>query len=206
MKKAFLAILCLSVLSICIAIPQDSSAEGAKSKNNSFNIGVTGLVGPDLWASVVYGEYERLLSNRFSMFGRVGQLNYEYDDGTYIEEGNGPGIDIGVRLYPRGEGMKGFFIGGTVGYWKTDWEWTDDAGTTYETKGEGSSNAVKVDFEIGGRINLGSETISLIPSAHIGNFFGISSDCKITKGSGTCSDESELGFYGIIGLALGIAF
>ena len=201
MKLARLLFIFLLIFSAgVIAIPQNSFAE----TENAVNIGAKGLVGPDISASVVFVEYERLTSNKISLVGRIGQLDYEYDDGVYIEEGDGPGVEVGLRFYPAGNGMKGFYLGANGGFWFTDWTWRDDVGKSYETKGSGSSTAFDINFELGGR--LGSEKFVIIPTFNIGNFLSISDECSRTGSSASCDKGTELGFYAIIGLALGIGF
>lgn len=181
----------------------------AFAKDNSINVGGVGMVGPDLSASVFLVEYERLMGNGISMFGRLGSLDYDFDDGWYKEEGDGPGFDIGMRKYMGGDRMKGFYIGMTIGLWWTEWTYTDTdyAPSSQYYSGEGESTAVKVDFEVGGRFPLGESSVSLIPSFHIGNFFSIDDTCTSTSVPGAdCGAESEVGFYGVFGLALGIGF
>jgi hypothetical protein len=177
-----------------VAIPQNSFAEA----ENSVNIGAKGLVGPYTSASVVFVEYERLTSNKFSILGRIGQLDYEYS-GYYIEEGDGHGVEVGFRFYPDGNGMKGFYLGANGGFWFTDWTRRWDVGTSYETKRSSSSTAFDVNFELGGR--FGSEKFVIIPTFNIGNSLCISDECSgRTRSLG-------LGFNAIgLGLALGIGF
>ncbi len=185
------------------------AAAPALAQDQSINFGGMGLFGPDVSASVFYAEYERMLNDNHSMFIRLGSLDYDYDDGWYEEEGDGPGVDFGIRRYASGDGMKGFFIGGTVGIWTTDWSYIDRdyAPASQYYSGEGSSTALKIDFEIGGRIPMGSGNVSFIPSFHIGSFIGIDDECNSTSVPGAdCGNESEVGFYGLLGLALGVAF
>ena len=123
--------------------------------------------------------------------------------GEYVEDGSG--FDVGIR--PGGNGMRGFFVGANIGVWSTDWTWTDDKATFYETRGNGTTDSLKIEFELVGRFPLGSETASLMPAAHIGSFVGQDSECTQTYPvSGTCAQETETGFYVLLGLSLGIAF
>lgn len=185
------------------ALPAVATAEPA----NSINLMGAGLVGPDLSASVFGLEYERLLNDSLSIMGRFANLDYKYDDDVYEEDGDGSGFDVGVRFYPGGNGMRGFFLGGNVGFWSTDWTWIDDKDTGSPSQGDGTTDSFKVEFEVGGRFPLGSETVSLMPAAHIGSFVGQDSECRQTQPTaGTCTEESEVGFYVLRGLSLGIAF
>ncbi|OGW37920.1 MAG: hypothetical protein A2X58_01170 [Nitrospirae bacterium GWC2_56_14] len=190
---------------VVMALPGSVWAE----QDNSINIGGLGLVGPDLSASAFIVEYERHMGSGMSVFGRVGVLDYSFDDGWYKEDGDGPGFDIGIRKYMGSNGMKGFYLGGTVGIWTTEWTFTDnDYGTgSIYYRGKGDTTSLKVDIEVGGRFPLGSSPVSLMPSLHVGNFFNIDSTCTSTSVPGAdCGNESEVGFYGLLGLSMGIAF
>jgi hypothetical protein len=190
------------MLAACVvAVPGLVSAQ----PSNSINLLGTGLVGPDILASVIGVEYERLLNDNMSIMGRFAKLDYEVDDGEYEEDGDGTGFDVGVRFYPSGSGMRGFFLGGNLGVWRTDWTWIDDKGTVFATAGKGSTDSFKVEFEIGGRIPLGTEIVSLVPAARLGSFVGQDSTCKNYDGS-QCSQGTDTGFYVLLGLSLGIAF
>ena len=176
MKKLSAAVFVMIVTAIMV-FPTTGFADA----KNSINLGAGGMVGPDTSAAAFFGEYERLLGSRVAIFGRVGSVSYTYDDGYYIEDGDPKGFDIGVRAYPMGSGgMKGFYVGGAIGFWKTEWTFTDDKGYSYETRGKGNSSAIRADIEVGGRFNLGTETVSLIPAFHIGHFFGTSESCSYT--------------------------
>ncbi len=187
------------------ALPAPASA----AQDNSINIGGVGLAGPDLSASAFLVEYERHLGSGMSVFGRVGVLDYSFDDGWYKEDGDGPGFDIGIRKYMGSGTMKGFYLGGTVGIWTTSWTFTDADYSTFSPyySGKGDTTALKVDLEIGGRFPLGSSPVSLMPSFHLGNFFNVDSTCTSTSVPGAdCGNEGEVGFYGLLGLSVGIAF
>jgi hypothetical protein len=194
----------LFILSIA-AFP---GSAGAASRN-SINLGGLGLVGPDLTAYALQVEYERLLGNGVSLFGRTGFLNYSYDDDIYEEDGDGPGLDIGVRKYFGRDEMKGFYIGGSLGIWKVDWTFTDHSYSTSSPwfSGKGDSTALKLDLEIGGRIPLGSSPLAIRPSFHVGHYFDLDESCSSTSVPGAdCGADSELGFYAVLGLAVGISF
>jgi len=201
MKKLLTVAAGLAITCLVVAFPRVSSAA-----SDSINIGVGGAVAPDTSASAFFGEYEHALGNKVSVLGRVGGVNYSYDDGTYAEDGDVKGADIGVRIYPGG-GMKGFFFGAGAGIWTSDWTFIDDKGTFYETRGKGTSDAVRLDLEVGGRFPLGSGPVSLMPSFHLVNFFSTGNTCTFTKGAtGSCSNETDLGVYTLVSVSAGFAF
>jgi len=207
MMKTFLAVLLVMLVAVCLVTPGTSFA-GAK---NSINLGAGGMVGPDTTASAFFIEYERLLGSRVAVFARGGSVSYTYDDGWYVEDGDPKGFDIGVRAYPMGGGaMKGFYVGGAIGSWKTEWTFTDDKGMSYESRGKGDSSSIRADIEVGGRFNLGTETVSLMPAFHIGHFFGSDDTCTYTYPASlhgrSCGKESEVGIYGFFSLSVGVAF
>jgi hypothetical protein len=204
--KRISALVCSALFVLVVmALPGPAFA----ALDNSINIGAVGVIGPDLSASAFLMEYERHLGGGMSVFGRVGVLDYSFDDGWYKEDGNGPGFDVGIRKYMGGRGMKGFYLGGTLGIWKTDWTFTDTnygSGSIYYS-GKGDSTSLKVDLEVGGRFPLGSSPVALMPSFHVGHYFNIDSTCTSTSVPGAdCGNEGKVGFYGVFGLSMGIAF
>jgi len=204
--KNIIALVCGVLFALVVmALPGPVSA----AQDNAINIGGLGLVGPDLSASAFIVEYERHLGSGMSVFGRVGVLDYSFDDGWYKEDGDGPGFDIGIRKYMGSNRMEGFYLGGTVGIWTTSWTYTDTDYSTFSQyySGKGDTTSLKVDLEVGGRFPLGSSPVSLMPSFHLGNFFSIDNTCTSTVVAGAdCGNESEVGFYGLLGLSVGIAF
>lgn len=198
-------IVTISVLVCCIGMAMPGISFG--EARNSINIGGAVGAAPSATASAFLGEYERSLNNKLSVLGRVGSYTYSFDDGTYVENNDGSGVDFGVRIYPMG-GMKGLYFGGAFGFWSSDWTFTDDKGKSYQTQGKGSSDAVRLDLEIGGRFPLGRGPVSLMPSFHLGNFFSTDSSCTYTSGPyvGSCTKDSNFGVYSYLGLSVGIAF
>jgi hypothetical protein len=190
---------------VCVAW-LTAPGNGFAETKNSLNVGFAGGAAPDASATVFLAEYERGLSSKLSILGRLGAIDYSYDDGTYVEDGDGNGLDVGVRIYPSG-GMKGIYFGGAVGLWNTDWTFTDDKGTFYQTQGKGSSTAVRLDLEVGARIKFGTAPVSLMPSFHLGNYFSVSDDCTYTAGAvGSCSQSSDFNLYAYFGVAAGFSF
>jgi hypothetical protein len=145
-------------------------------------------------------DYERLIADKFSVGGRVGAIDYTVEDGSYTEDGNGNGIEATFRWYPRGEGFKGFFLGAGLGYWDTDWSWTDPYDTP--NKGSGSSAAVDVNFNVGWKIAFGRAPVYFEPSIIVGDFLSVTTQSDTS----TSGNESELGVYALVALAIGFAF
>lgn len=174
-------------------------AQGVK---NSINLSVAALppLG-DVKASVAMLEYERLVSPRISVFGRGSSLKYKFDDDNYVEDGDGTGFGVGMRFYPQ-RGLKGFYIGAVVSAFDSDWTWTEKSPVG---SGKGTTKSIQWGGELGYRINLGSERVSLTPGLNFGSWLGGDDTCSNTNGT-PCSKESELGFYVVVSLALGIAF
>jgi len=183
---------------------------GALAQNqNSINISFAGAAAADTTASAFLVEYERLITSTVSVFGRGTFLKYKFDDNVYVEDGKGTGIGLGARFYPAGGGMKGLYIGGGIGTFASKWDFTDDKGTSFETKGDGDSFAIQWGGEVGYRFMLGKNA-SLTPAFNFGSWIGGDSNCDYTAPASrvgtTCDKESELGFYGTISLSLGIQF
>ena len=187
----------------CSVLAQDAS--------NSINItGAAAPGGGDLKsATVLMLEYERLVAQKLSVFGRVSSLKYKYDDGNYLEDGDGTGVGLGVRFYPS-RGLKGFYIGGGIGRFETTWTWTDDKGKLSESRGKGDSSSFQWGGELGYRFNLGGGNVSLTPALNIGSWAGGDNNCTYTYppalAGRSCTKSSQLGFYAVASVSLGIAF
>ena len=176
-------------------------AQGVK---NSVNVAVAVLPVGNTKATLLMLEYERLVAPKLSVFGRGSSLKYKFDDGVDTEDGEGTGVGVGVRFFPQ-EGLKGFYIGAAVAAFNSTWDWVDDKGKAFETRGNGESSAIQWGGELGYRFNLGSDRVSVTPAFNFGSWLG--GDDKCTNSNGTpCSKGSELGFYAVISVALGIAF
>jgi hypothetical protein len=191
----------LAAAGLLAALP---AAAFAQSPKNSINLAVAALPGiGDLKATVVMLEYERLVTPRLSVYGRGSSLKYKFDDNTDVEDGKGTGLGLGVRFFPQG-GLKGFYVGGGIGTFKSKWDWIDNKGPG-QTTGKGETTSIQWGGEVGYRFNLGSERVSLTPALNVGSWLG--GDDKCTNANGTaCTKESELGFYAVISVALGFAF
>jgi len=182
-----------------------SPAVLAQGASNSVNLAVAAIpkIG-DLRASVVMAEYERLLGQKLTVYARGSSLKYKWDNDVYVEDGKGTGLGGGVRFFLQG-GMKGFYVGGGLSYFKSKWDWTDDTGTAFQTAGKGETKSIQWGAEIGYRFNLGSKAVSLTPAINLGSWLGADDTCTNANGT-TCSKESELGFYVVPSVALNIVF
>lgn len=201
MKKIGCALVAASGL---LVAPSGSAlAQGVK---NSINVAVAALPAGDTKATLLMLEYERLVAPKLSVFGRGSSLKYKFDDGNDVEDGKGTGVGVGVRFFPQ-EGLKGFYIGAAIAAFNSTWDWIDDKGKSFETRGDGESSAIQWGGELGYRFNLGSDRVSLTPSFNFGSWLGGDDKCRQTFPTNTtCSKGSELGFYAVISLALGFAF
>lgn len=180
-----------SILATALAAPL--AANAMEGPSNSVRFG--GYVNPDARVAVV--EYEKMFRDRISIGARVGALDYEYDDGSYEEEGDGNGVEFLFRFYPQGNGFKGFWFGAGVGFWQTDWSYTDP--TDVPSADSGDTDSINVNVSAGWKIPLTPKKFYIDPSITIGNYFGISSDS-------TYDNEPELGLYVAAGIAFGINF
>jgi hypothetical protein len=202
MKKIGCALVAAAGL---LAAPSGGAlAQGVK---NSVNLAVASLPGvAGTTANMGMLEYERLVLDKLSVFGRASSLKYKWDDGNDFEDGKGTGVGVGTRFYPQG-GLKGFYIGAAIAAFNSTWDWTDDKGRASEKRGDGESSAIQWGGELGYRFNLGSDRVSLTPAFNFGSWLGGDDKCRQTFPTNTtCSKGSELGFYAVISVALGIAF
>lgn len=172
-----------------------SSVVAASDIGNSVRAGV--MINPIGTVGMV--EYERLLSDSFGMGVRAGIVDYDYDDDNYHETGDGNGFEIIASFYPSGEGFKGFYLSGGIGFWNTSWAWTETY-SWYTYVGSGESEAIDVNLSVGWKIPMGTPHAYFQPSLVLGNFF--SETTKTTSST----HESELGFYAGLGLTFGAAF
>jgi len=151
------------------------------AKDSIVSFGVSAASGADSSATMIFAEYERKLNDSIGLAFRVGSLDYEYDDGFYREQGDGPGVEAAVRIYTAGNGMKGFYYGGGAGIWLTSWDYSEDFDS-----GSGDSTSLEVHFALGTR--LANDKIEFNPSFQVGQFI---------------SSSAELGFYVLAGVAIG---
>ncbi len=206
MKRHLVLVLFVVVAAAGVISPEAVFAEPENSVN--FGIGGASHIMPHCRANIYSVEYERVLGPELSVLGRGSGVNYKFDDGSHVEEGKPHGIDVGLRYYPAG-GMKGFFVGGALGYWEANWTFTNDKGTASESQGKGEFKAVRADVDFGVRFPIGSSPVSLLPEAHIGKFIK-SASCEYSapaSRAGTpCSKDTEVGDYIFLGVLVGIGF
>lgn len=150
--------------------------------------------------NILMVDYERIINDRISVGGRVARVDYEIEDGSYTEKGDGNGAEATFRWYTRGDGFNGFFLGAGLGYWETDWTWTDPYDTP--TSGDGTSESVDVNFTVGWKIGFGSAPVYFEPSIIVGQYIDVTTDASYQGDVG----NTELGFYAGVGLAIGFAF
>lgn len=207
-RSAMLALFMVVVAAAGVVSPGTVFGEPANSVNLSLG-GVLRII-PHCDATVYSGEYERTLGPTISVLGRGSGVVYTFDDGTYREHGNPKGIDMGMRYYPAGGGMKGLYFGGALGYWKWDWTFTENKGRTSEKQGRGDSTAVRADVELGARFPIGSSSVAVMPALHIGKFFTSDSceyDMPPNRAYSSCNRATEIrGGYVFLAVSVGVGF
>jgi len=206
MKSPLMRLLILLAVAAAMTAPATVSAEPADSINLGFG-GVPALM-KHCKADVYIVEYEHMLTSKLSVLGRGSEVVYKFDDGEYVEEGKPRGGEIGGRYYPGG-GMKGFFIGGSVGYWRTDWTFRHNKDLPTEVRGESVTDSIRANLDIGGRFPINSSNISIMPELNIGRFFP-STTCSYTSPpsqvGAPCSQETEVKAYVFLAVMAGIGF
>ncbi len=152
-----------------------SSAARAEPAN-SVNLGLGGIIHtmPHCYAKVYTAEYEHLVTPTIALLGRASEVHYRFDNGQYFETGKPRGLDLGARYYPAGN-MQGFYVGGTLGYWKADWSFIQYQNKPYQFNGQAQSNSARLNFDIGDRIRIGGTNFSIMPEVNFGKFFSTSS-------------------------------
>ena len=208
MRRTSIAVvsIMLSIALLFVAGTASAAMKGGEG-DNSVNAGFAALPGLfDTEASVFYVEYERKMSDKLTIFGRFGLLDYDFDDGAYKESGDGPGLDAGVRFYPMSGAMKDLYIGGSAGLWWTEWDYTDVSwiGTQW-FMGSGETTALKAEFEVGYRFLIPNTPIAVNPNFRTGTFFSLDDSCSTLYGL-PCSKESEIGIYAVFGVSAGFQF
>ena len=206
MNRPLVVVLFVAAVAAGVMTPGTVFAEPA----NSVNLGIGGVVQtmPHCKSTVYIVEYEHMLDSKIAILGRGSEVDYKFDDGSYLEKGRPRGLDIGARFYPAG-GMKGFFIGGTLGYWTSDWTFTHAKGTSGEYLGKGNTDSIRANVDIGGRFPIASSPVSIMPALNIGKFFS-STSCEYTAPASrvgtSCSQKTEVDYYLFLSVTAGIAF
>ncbi len=205
MKRAFGNVLIIAALVYAISMPERVSGE----PSNSVNLGIgTSDILPHCRATLSLLEYERVLVPKITALARGSGVHYRFDDGEHVEEGRPRGADVGARYYFSG-GMQGLFIGGSLGYWRSDWTFTHYKDTPRQFQGAATSESIRLNVDIGGRYPIGSSPVSIIPALDVGRFFTRTS-CEFTSPAslvGTpCSEDSEVREYVFLAVSAGIEF
>jgi hypothetical protein len=206
MKRLLVLVLFVAAVAAGVPAPGTVFAEPA----NSVNPGIGGVIQtmPHCKANVYIVEYEHMLDSKLAVLGRGSEVDYKFDDGKYVEKGRPKGVDIGVRFYPAG-GMKGLFIGGTLGYWMSDWTFTKDQGRPEELQGKGDSDSIRANVDIGWRFPIGPSSVSIMPAFNFGKFFS-STSCEYTapayQAGTSCSQKTEVEYYMFLAVTAGIGF
>jgi hypothetical protein len=205
MKKALVIVLFVVAVVSGLMIPGTLCAEPVNSIN--FGIGTSNFL-PHCKADIYLIEYERMIGSKISALARGTGVHYTYDDGEHVEDGRPKGADIGARYYFSG-GMKGFFLGGSVGYWEADWAFMRNKNLPDQYQGNGHSDSIRANVDIGARYPIGASSVSIMPVLSFGRF---SSDttCEFTAPAsrvGTaCNEESEVENFAYLAVTVGIAF
>ena len=186
----------------CLVIPRASSAD-------AINLGLGGINPmPHCIAKVFTVEYEHTYTPSVSILGRGSGVNYHYNDGMYKEDGQLRGLDVGFRNYPGG-GMRGFFWGGSAGYWDGNWTFTQDQNLPGVWQGKSHTNSLRLGIDIGDRIPIRGSDVSVLPQVNLGKFFS-SHSCEATapasRAGSPCSQTSEVNYYIFFSVALGFSF
>lgn len=182
-----------------------SAAESA----NSIDIGLGGL-NPlphcNVYVSMIDYEHQITPTTTFQVQGSL--IHYKYDDGHYLDQGRLKGMDVGARYYPA-SGMRGFFWGGTIGYWNEDRTFTQYQNTPNQWQGKGNNNAFRLNIDIGDRIQIQGTNVSIMPVVSLGKFF-FPSSCEVTAPAAQignpCSRRPEANYFIFAGVSAGIVF
>lgn len=196
---------CLIFIIVITVAPVASGSESV----DSINLGLGGLNPMAHCDAKVYIiEYEHLLTPTITILGRGSGVHYRYDNRQYLEDGRLRGMDVGARYYSAG-GMQGFFVGGSLGYWTGDRTFIQYQNTPVQWQGKGNSDSIRLNFDLGDRIQIRGTNISIMPEASLGKYFS-SLSCEATAPAsriGTpCNQKSEVNYYIFIGMTVGVAF
>jgi len=177
---------CILLVLFIAAIVVISAPAGATAADNLLSFGFGGGSSFDSKGAVGFAEFERVMSDRIGLAFRAGVLDYEYDDGWYHEEGDGPGVEASVRFYLLDDAPKSLYVGGGLGIWATSWDYVD-YNYVPAYRGSGDSVSVEVHAAIGAHFNINDKVI-ITPAFQLGSFV---------------SSDSELGPYILAGVSVG---
>ena len=159
------------LLGACCLLPVSTCAT-----DNAITISAGGAIGGGGTSTLVLVEYERALTNKFALAGRIGNMKYSYSDDDYEEDGSGPGLQVSAKFYPGEDQLQGFYFGGGLGLWQMDGDSTDDKGTRWQSSKSFSTQNTEIHGELGWRIG---EDIQFSPSLQVGTF--LSSDAVLAQ-------------------------
>lgn len=142
-------------------------------------------------------EYEKMINDKFSMGARFGLINYDYEDGSYEEKGEGEGADILLRLYPGGNGNSGLYFVSALGYWHVDWEYRDPL--AIPSWDYGDTGVLNLNIGAGWKIPMASYKMYIDLAVIMGNYFDLSTSARYDS-------EPKRGIYFASGLAVGMNF
>jgi len=181
------------------------ASAGAMAQNNSLNLAIATAppIGDLRKGTVTMLEYEHMVSPGWTIFARGSSLSYKWDEGDYVEEGDGKAIGAGFRYYFNRR-LEGMYVGGALSRFDTDWTYNE-----YSYAGKGNSKTIQWGAEAGYRFRLGNN-FSLTPALNIGQWAGGSGGCTYTEPSSlrgrACDQESSLGFYSAVSVGLNFMF
>ena len=142
-------------------------------------------------------EYETMISKEVSLGARFGLINYDYEDGSYEEKGEGEGADIMLRLYPDGNGNSGLYFVSALGYWHVDWKYRDPL--AIPSWDYGDTGVLNLNIGTGWKIPMASYRMYIDLAAIMGNYIDLSTSARYDS-------EPERGIYFASGLAVGMNF
>ena len=176
-----------------IALLFVAGAAAAQEARNAVGAAVIG----NPYAVGVAADYERLVGGGVSLGARFASLSYDWEDGSYFEEGNARGLDLMARYYFARSGFKGFYLGAGAGYYKSDWDWLDL--NANQARGSGDSELWNLSA-IAGYKHFLSPNFYLDLFGMFGRWEGKSSN------ESTGTRKTQLGGYFAIGAGVGLVF
>ena len=185
------------VFLICISVASLLFAQSTFASGNSLQAGFGGSSVSDGSFSLTRLGYEGAVGSSIALGGRFYAFDYDIDEdnGAYIEEGSGNGVDFLFHFYPGRRALHGFYFGAAVGLASFDWNYIEGS-----FRGTGDSLAISIGFVLGGKIHFGNSPLYIEPSFNIPFFLSI--DTTTSDGE----DETSLEIAPSLGLSLGFEF
>jgi hypothetical protein len=122
-----------------------------------------------------YISFEKRLTRVIALYALIGNIEYRYDNGAYVETARGPGGKLGARIYPFKQALDGWCAGGGVRYWSAGGHWKK-AGTPNASSGPTRSRLGGFNLQTGYKWRPGPATLFIDPQAQIGVIGGSSSE------------------------------